>query len=146
MDGRAPVRDIVIVPLDGSAAEHEGALTVVVGGTDFVAYPAASGARFAWLSWSHPDMPWDAAALHVGRLMPDGAIADSVVVAGGNGVSALQPEWTGPDELTFLADPHGRWNLHRLRLSGRLAGDAQPLATPDADTGGPLWNLGLRWS
>ncbi|MGC5169506.1 alpha/beta hydrolase family protein [Microbacterium sp. DT81.1] len=144
-DGAAPVRDIVIVPLDGSAADRAEALTRVVGGTDFVAYPSARGARFAWLSWNHPDMPWDAAALSVGRLMPDGAVADSVVVAGGNGVSALQPEWTGPDELTFLADPHGRWNLQRLQLEGRLAGKVEPLATPDADTGGPLWNLGLRW-
>ncbi|HEX5858303.1 MAG TPA: S9 family peptidase, partial [Microbacterium sp.] len=154
-DGAAPVRDIVIVPLDGSAAENPAALTVVVGGSDFVAYPAVAGARFAWLSWNHPDMPWDAAALHVGRLAPDGTVIDSTVVAGGPAgstavpgsaaVSALQPEWTGPDELTFIADPNGRWNLQRVRLEGRSPVDPAPVAVVDADTGGPLWNLGLRW-
>ncbi|HWI29931.1 MAG TPA: prolyl oligopeptidase family serine peptidase [Microbacterium sp.] len=144
-DGSAPVRDIVIVPLDGTAADNAAALTVVVGGTDFIAYPTSSGGRFAWVSWNHPEMPWDAATLHVGRLAPDGTITDAILVAGGPGVSALQPAWTGPDELTYIADPHGRWNLFRVHLQGRSAAAVAPVAIHDSDTGGPLWNLGLRW-
>ena len=119
---------------------------MVVGGTDFVAYPAVSGARFAWLSWNHPDMPWDAAALHVGRLMPDGTVADSIVVAGGNGVSALQPEWTGTGRTHLPGRPARSLEPAAAAPGGaRAPGRVTPLAIADADTGGPLWNLGLRW-
>lgn len=136
-----PPRDIVEIGIDGSGVRR------VVGGSDFVAYPTPSpdGSRLAWLAWDHPDMAWDAAVLRVGALDDDGTVLESRAVAGGNGVSALQPTWTGPDELTFIADPSGRWNLFRVALDGIEAGDATPIAPADADTGGPLWNLGLRW-
>lgn len=144
-----PDRALVRIPLDGSAESDASALTVVVDGSDFVAYPCPQGDLFAWVSWDHPDMPWDAATLRVGRLGPDGRVAESVVVAGGADVSALQPVWTAPGELTYVADPDGRWNLYRWRAGG-LGGSgdvAAPvaLAPADADTGGPLWNLGLSW-
>jgi dipeptidyl aminopeptidase/acylaminoacyl peptidase len=152
---RVPARDIVVIPLDGSGASDASRIVSVVGGSDFVAYPAPRGDRLAWIAWDHPDMPWDAAELRVGRLGPDGAVVEHTVVAGGRTptgpVSALQPEWTADDELVFSADPAGdgpgagRWNLHRVRLDGLAATAAEPLAPADADTGGPLWNLGARW-
>lgn len=151
---RAPARDIVVIPIDGSAASDASAIRSVVAGSDFLAYPAPRGDRLAWIAWDHPDMPWDAAELRVGRLGPDGTVAEHVVVAGGRTpdgpVSALQPEWTGDDELMFTADPPGgpdggRWNLHWVRFDGLTATGPEPVSPSDADTGGPLWNLGARW-
>jgi dipeptidyl aminopeptidase/acylaminoacyl peptidase len=84
-------------------------------------------------------MPWDATELRVGDLV-DGRVGSWEVIAGGPGESVLQPEWTGPSALTFVSDRTGRWNLRHW------SGDAiTPLAPAEADTGGPLWNLGLRW-
>jgi dipeptidyl aminopeptidase/acylaminoacyl peptidase len=141
-DGATPVRDIVSIPVDGSAAADAGVVQRVVGGSDFVAQPALSpdGTRLAWVAWNHPDMPWDRTELRVGELR-DGAVKRWTAVAGGDGRAPLQPEWTGVDELTYLDDPAGRWNLWRVRLGG----EPLPLAPAEADTGGALWVLGSRW-
>lgn len=154
-DSRVPDRDIVVIPLDGSAADDPSAILSIVSGSDFLAYPAPRGDRLAWIAWDHPDMPWDAAELRVGRLGADGRVTEQVVVAGGRtsdgSVAALQPEWTGEDELMFSVDPAGdgpgggRWNLHWVRFDDLIATGPEPLYPVDADTGGPLWNLGARW-
>ena len=53
-DGRI-VRDIVTVPLDGSAANDGSRVRSVVGGSDFLAYPRVSPdrQRVAWIAWNH---------------------------------------------------------------------------------------------
>ncbi|WOF22012.1 prolyl oligopeptidase family serine peptidase [Microbacterium betulae] len=154
-----PPRDIVVVPLDGSAQDDASAVLSVVAGSDFVAYPAPRGDRLAWIAWDHPDMPWDATELRVGRIDASGRVAEWSVVAGGRGaaggadVSALQPEWTGDGELLFVSDPPigeaagapSRWNLSRATRGARGETSIAPVHVADADTGGALWNLGTRW-
>jgi len=156
---RVPPRDIVAIPLDGAAADDADAIRSVVGGSDFLAYPRVSpdGARLAWIAWDHPDMPWDATALRVGDLV-EGRVVRWTTVAGGPGAprqSVLQPEWTGareryatPEatmgpELLCVTDESGRWNLRRIAFDGMTP--PEEVAPADADTGGPLWNLGTRW-
>ncbi|MFV0318804.1 MAG: S9 family peptidase [Microbacterium sp.] len=138
---RVPPRDIVAVPLDGAAADDAAMVRVVVGGSDFVAYPRVSpdGSQLAWIAWDHPRMPWDGTELRVGDLV-DGAVPEWSAITGGSEESVLQPEWTGPGELTVASDRSGWWNLYRWAGTDVLA-----LAPAEAETGGPLWNLGLRW-
>ncbi len=140
-DDTGGVRDLVAIPLDGSAAADPAAVRPLVGGSDFVAQPALSpdGAHLAWIAWNHPDMPWDSTQLRVGAL-EDGRVREWTVVAGGDGSAPLQPEWVG-DDLVYADDRTGRWNLWRAR-PGRAP---EPLAPADADTGGGLWVLGSRW-
>lgn len=151
-----PSRDIVSIPLDGTAADDPKAIVSVVAGSDFVAYPAPRDGLLAWVAWDHPDMPWDASELRVGRIGDDGAVSAHEVIAGGRGdggaprVSALQPEWTAAGELTFVADRPApgqdqRWNLHRARIDDASPVNVEPVLVTDADTGGPLWNVGTRW-
>lgn len=115
--------------------------TELAAGYDFVAYPrlAPDGRRLAFVGWNHPDMPWD--ATHV--VVRDLETGDSSVIAGGPDESVLQPEWTGPDELTYTTDRSGRWRLERRALGEQA--QATAANESDADTGGPLWNLGARW-
>lgn len=145
---RVPARDIVSIPLDGSATDSPESIRSLVGGSNFLAYPRLSpdGSRLAWISWDHPNMPWDATELRAGTLH-EGVVSTWNVLAGGPSESVLQPEWTGDDELTFVTDAgSGRWNLVRLALDGTApASDPRSIAPADADTGGPLWNLGSRW-
>lgn len=131
---KVPARDIVAVDTDGSGVR------VLAEGDDFVAQPALSpdGDRLAWIAWNHPDMPWDRTRVRVGR-MTAGAVADVVDVTDG-ATSALQPEWAG-DDLLFVDDATGRWNLSRRMRDGRVL----DVAPADADTGGALWVLGQRW-
>ena len=132
-DDGEPENTIVAVDLT------TGDETIVVRGNDFYAYPRLSpdGARLAWMSWDHPNMPWDASAVHVGRLDPDDRLVDVETIAGGAREAVLQPHW-GPDgTLYFVSDRTGWWNLYRWR-GGRI--DA--IAPRAAEFGGPLWRLG----
>jgi dipeptidyl aminopeptidase/acylaminoacyl peptidase len=141
-DGSAvPRREIVRIPLDGSASGDPARVASLVGGSDFLAQPALSpdGTRLAWVAWNHPDMPWDRTELRVGELK-DGRVTRWATVSTGT-TAALQPIWTGDRELTYVDDPSGRWNLWRLGRDG----DRHPLSPADADTGGALWVLGTRW-
>lgn len=136
-DARVPARDIVTIAFDGTGAEH------LVSDSDFLAQPALSpgGTHLAWIAWDHPAMPWDRTELRIGRIV-DGTVAEWTAIAGGE-TAPLQPTWLGPDELVYLDDPTGRWNVWSVRLSAGL--DRHAVAAADADTGGPLWVLGLRW-
>jgi dipeptidyl aminopeptidase/acylaminoacyl peptidase len=114
------VNEIVAVPLDG------GEPTVLHTGRDFYAAPRLGpGGQLAYLAWDHPDMPWDAAELWV----------DDRRVAGGEGVSALQPTWAADGSLLWIDDRTGWWNLYR---------DDQPVAPMDAEIGYPLWQFGFQ--
>ena len=130
-------RAIVEIPLDGSAAADSSALRVIDEGPGFFAHPALSpdGSRVAFVTWSADHMPWEGSRLIVAEA--DGTRADL------GAQTALQPSWRGDDELLFLDDPTGRWNLMRAGAGG--AGSARPVAPADADTGGGLWVLGTRW-
>lgn len=138
-----PHRDIVEIPLDGSAARDASALSSLVGDSRFLAHPSLSpdGKHLAWIAWDHPAMPWDRTELRIGRL-EDGVVAEWTTLADAE-TAPLQPVWIDDDDLLFADDPTGRWNLWRLRLTADL--QQTPVAPADADTGGPLWSLGQRW-
>lgn len=135
---RLPRRDIVEIVLGPVPAVVP--LTSCVPGR-FVAQPALSEqGRLAWVTWDHPDMPWDHTRL---MLRSPGDTGDGVVAGGAT--AALQPMWVG-ERLWFVDDPTGRWNVYHDDPSS-VGGDGVPVAVSpaDADTGGPLWVLGTRW-
>jgi len=135
-DGPVPRRAIVRI-------DPAGDVTEVVAGSTFVAQPALSpdGTRLAWIAWDHPDMPWDRTRLRVGTLV-DGAVPEWASITSGE-TAALQPEWVDAGALLYLDDPTGRWNLWHTRPG--VVEAATAVAPADADTGGGLWVLGLRW-
>ncbi len=119
---------------------------VLVSGNDFYSSPRISpgGRRLAWLTWNHPNMPWDGTELWVGDIADDGAILNPRLVAGGPRESVFQPEWS-PDEdgvLYFISDRTGWWNLYRLRESGG-DGQVEPVHPMDAEFGAPQWQFGM---
>ena len=93
---------------------HDGAVLVLDEGHDFYASPCLSrdGRRLAWITWDHPDMPWDATELWLAELADDGTPAAPERVAGGNGESVFQPAFRDDGVLFFVSDPDGWWNLH----------------------------------
>jgi dipeptidyl aminopeptidase/acylaminoacyl peptidase len=88
---------------------------VLVGGSDFYASPRLSpdGSCLAWLSWNHPNMPWDGSELWVAKFNPDGSLGEPEKVAGGLEESIFQPEWSPDGTLYFASDKTGWWNLYR---------------------------------
>lgn len=127
----------------------EGEAQVLVSGNDFYASPRLSpdGSRMAWLTWDHPNMPWDGNELWVGELEPDGSLGRSERVAGGLGESIFQPEWSPDGTLYFVSDRTGWWNLYRIRLSAQAEGwrgrRVEPLCQMEAEFGLPQWVFGM---
>ena len=136
IEGPEDINTIVALDVDGDASSGR----VLVQGNEFYASPRVSpdGSTLCWLTWNHPDMPWDAAELWIGSFAADGAVEDPVRIAGGPGESIFQPEWAPDGTLYFVSDRDGFWNLYRLRK-----GAVEPLCPRAAEFGLPQWAFGL---
>jgi len=117
-----------------------GAQQVLVGGHDFFSTPRVSpaGRQLAWLSWDHPNMPWDGTTLWLADVATDGTLGAARAVAGGANESIFQPSWSPKGELHFVSDRSGWWNLYRWR-----DGTAQPLHEMQAEFGLPQWAFAM---
>jgi dipeptidyl aminopeptidase/acylaminoacyl peptidase len=140
--GQQPINSIVALPLD--KAPGDGAALqerVLVSGNDFYAAPRLSpdGRRLAWLTWNHPNMPWDGCELWVADVDTAGALGNATLVAGGLRETVFQPEWSPDGELHFVAEETGWWNLYRWRDGRR-----EPLTPMDAEFGEPMWAFRMR--
>lgn len=139
-EGAAVHRGIVRIATSGEPDVRQ-----LVSDSDFVAQPALApdGSRLAWVAWDHPHMPWDRTEVRVGRIDDDRVRSWSALTDGAT--AALQPEWRGDDEVVFVDEPTGRWNLWHRPAGPDGFAPAAELAPADADTGGPLWSLDARW-
>ncbi|HEV7356974.1 MAG TPA: prolyl oligopeptidase family serine peptidase [Steroidobacteraceae bacterium] len=115
-----------------------GAGDVLFDDSDFVSYPRLSrdGRRLAFITWNHPNMPWDGTELHVAELTAQG-LEDAKVIAGGATESVQEPQWDSDGTLYFISDRSGFWNLYAQRSDGPHA--VWPKA---AEFAGPLWQFG----
>lgn len=116
-DGDGAIEALIAVSLD------DGAETVLASGHDFYATPALSpdGRRLAFLSWDHPDMPWDATTLWLASLDTHGMPGTPEVVAGGERESVVGPTWDTAGRLLFASDrTDGYWHIHRLEADGTV--------------------------
>jgi len=140
-DGRRPPEN-TLTRLDLMEAGEAGdqPLNVLVCGSDFFASPCLSpdGSQLAWLSWNHPDMPWDGTELWIGKLEPDGTLTETEKVAGERGESIFQPQWSPDGTLFFVSDRTGWWNLYRRREN-----EIRPLVRMEAEFGMPQWLFGM---
>jgi len=129
-----PVNEIVGV--DPETGEER----VLVSGNDFYSSPRLSpdGRRLTWLTWNHPNMPWDGTELLVCDLDADGFPENVEQVAGGQDESIFQPEWSPEGTLHFISDRTGWWNLYRWR-----EGLSEALCEREAEFGLPQWVFGM---
>jgi dipeptidyl aminopeptidase/acylaminoacyl peptidase len=135
--GGEAVNTIVAVALSGDGQDR-----VLIGGHDFFSSPRLSpdGARLAWLSWDHPNMPWDGTRLWSAEITADGGLGDVRAVAGGDRESIVQPAWSPDGALHFASDRSGWWNLYRAS-----DGTARAVLPMSAEFAGPAWTFGGRW-
>ncbi len=133
--GHEPVNTLMSVDLHGSKRR-----LVLVSGNDFYSSPRLSpdGTHLAWLTWNHPDMPWDGTELWVGELKADGALREVERVAGSPGESIFQPEWSPDGILYFISDRTGWWNLYR-----QCKGHIEPITGMEVEFGAPQWFFGM---
>jgi dipeptidyl aminopeptidase/acylaminoacyl peptidase len=155
-EGAEPRAALVAIPLTPlSAGSSPGApQELAAGAADFYASPtlAPDGKRVAWLTWSHPQMPWDATELWIASVKPDGGLGTPVLVAGGVAESLFQPGFDTHGDLLFASDRSGWWNLYRIARAdleesaldpGRARAIPEALAPLQAEFGRPQWIFGM---
>ncbi len=157
-----PLNELVRLPLEPDADEPGFGEVVVAGRRralprpdaddagdparpDFVSDPVLSpdGRRLAWVQWSHPAMPWDAASVLVADLDEAGEPGLARVVAGGEGRTAVEPVWVDADRLAFLAE-HDGFAVPHLVDATDPAATPRALAETGSEWGLPGWNLRVR--
>ncbi|QSX31796.1 S9 family peptidase [Shewanella cyperi] len=113
----------------------------LVDGHDFISSPTinADNSQLAWLTWEHPNMPWDNTQLWLADLDRKGQLQNARVVAGNIRKGAVtQPLFSPAGTLYFIADFDNWWNLYRLNPNGQVQ---QVLRRP-ADFAVPAWRMG----
>jgi hypothetical protein len=100
IEGQEAINTLVILALDG-----EDGGKVLLSGNDFYASPRFSpdGRQLAWITWNHPNMPWDGTELWVADFAADGTLNNHQLVAGGDDESVFQPEWSPDGRLYFVS-------------------------------------------
>lgn len=123
------------------AIAADGTIRVLHHGHDFYASPRISpdGTCLAWLTWDHPDMPWDATRLWRARIRADGGLSEVRCMAGEGGESLFQPQWSPGGDLYVVSDRSDWWNLYRVNPDG---GDLTAVALMEAEFGLPQWVFG----
>lgn len=135
LDQKQILNQIVSFPSDGKHGPR-----VIFSGTDFVSSPKISpdGLTLTWLSWDHPNMPWDGTQLHTAQIDTDGTVLNTKLIAGGSDESISQPTWSPDGILHFISDRSGWWNLYSYQNGEIIA-----LYKLDADFAGPDWQFGF---
>ena len=137
------VNTIVSINLDNGED-----IQILTQGDDFYASPRLSpdGSQLCWISWNHPNMPWDGTELWVATINDGGSLGEKNLVAGGVDESIFQPEWSPDGVLYFVSDKSNWWNFYRTPLnSPLLRGEAgiEPLCEMAAEFGLPQWVFGM---
>lgn len=136
-DGGEPINSLDYVMLDGS-----GRTEPLLMGSDFFSSPRVSpdGRLISWMSWNHPNMPWDESTLWTANIgASDGFLTNIQKVAGGQGESVSQPSWAPDGTLFFVSDKqNGWWNLH-----ASYSGLVECVLEMDAEFDYPHWIFGM---
>lgn len=126
------VNTIVAIALAGQGRE-----TILAEGADFYSSPrlSPSGDQLCWISWQHPNMPWDNTALCLARLDEQGKPGETTRVAGGR-ESVCQPVWSADGALYFVSDRSNWWNLYRYKNK-----KVEPVYPIEAEFAEPQWSF-----
>ncbi len=129
--GTEAVNSIVSVALRGG---DDG--RILVQGNSFYSSARLSpdGSKLAYLTWNHPNMPWDGCELWVADVKRDGMLENARLVTGGPTESVFQPEWSPDGVLHFVVESSGWWNLYRW--DGSMLETLYPM---QAEFGLPQW-------
>ncbi len=133
-EGQYPDNTIVAVDVHGKKDPQ-----ILMSGADFYMSPRLSpdGKKMAWVSWNHPNMPWDDTSLWMADVLEDGSLGEPTHIAGGNDESVVDPRWSPDGILYFVSDRTDWWNLYRLS-----EGKVEHVVDLNAEFGLPAWNFG----
>ncbi|UAJ72164.1 S9 family peptidase [Synechocystis sp. PCC 7339] len=121
---------------------ENGEVTAIATGHDFYSSPRLSpdGQKLAWITWDHPNMPWDATQLWLADIDQAGNLSNLKITAGQAGNESIhEPQWCPDGSLYFVGDRSDWWNLYRYHK-----GEVDNVFPLDAEFAYPHWVFGLR--
>lgn len=131
-----PVNSLVSISINSPQS-----IISLASGADFYGCPRLNlnTQQLAWVSWNHPNMPWDNNQLHTGYLAQDGSLASEKTL--GTGESFQEPLWSPEGQLYCISDRSNWWNIYRY---SDLDEALQPICSMEAEFSSPPWQLGGR--
>ncbi|MBC8376478.1 MAG: S9 family peptidase [FCB group bacterium] len=123
-----------------SVSVATGELQIVAEGHDFYSNPQLSpdGNQLLFLTWDHPNMPWDGTQLKLAELKEDGSFGSIQDIAGGKHESIFQPLWDPDGSIYFVSDRNGWWNIYH-----HSEAQITCLLEKEAEFGLPQWVFGM---
>ncbi len=120
---------------------NTGEIKPIVSGDDFYSSPRLSpdGTQLAWISWNHPNMPWDGTRLWLGKVNNDGDLEEIKCVAGDIDESINEPKWSPDGQLYYSSDQSGWSNIYCYKSTISNL----PLFPFTADFSYPHWVFGI---
>ena len=131
------INTIVAVSLSESKNEK-----ILVEGADFYSNPRIShdGKQLCWISWQHPNMPWDNTSLTLADIDTRGTLETPLHIAGGDNEAICQPVWSPDDTLYFVSDRSNWWNLYRL-INNSNEYSVENVIEREAEFAVPQWSF-----
>ncbi len=123
------------------AISEQGSIRTLVSGHQFYMNPRISpdGRHLAWVSWEHPDMPWDGTELFVAEIS-NSEVKNKRVIAGNRKNPVLSPEWLDEKTIIYIDEESGWWNPWKVDLNGQRT----QIVSEESEWGFPAWQLGYR--
>lgn len=129
-----PVTDIIAINLNNLE------IITLVSGNDFYSNPQVSPCSqfLSYLTWNHPQMPWDGSLCYQGKFNDAGKIESTTLIAGSDTESIFQPQWSPEGELFFVSDRNNWWNIYAWNGT-----DIRCIYKMDAEFATPQWVFGM---
>jgi len=120
--------------LRGKCAALDAAIHPLTSGADFYMFPCLSpnGKNIAWIQWHLPQMPWDGTELWCADFV-EGKVENPRKIAGSKTESIYQPSFSPNNELIYVSDRSGFWNIYQ---------NDKNIGPMQADCGYPAWIFG----
>jgi dipeptidyl aminopeptidase/acylaminoacyl peptidase len=118
---------------------HTGQIKELASGNDFYSSPSLNHdcSKIAWISWDHPNMPWDDTQLWIAQISANGLSDPYRVDEHYTHQAFFEPLWGPNNELVVSSDKSNWWNLYQVHGKS-----LERLFSIDSEIGQPLWNLG----
>lgn len=124
------------------AISGAGQIRVLDSTSHFYAHLALSPdeQQLAWISWEHPQMPWDGTELRVASVGESGNLVNQQVCAGSTTEAVNSPVWAKNGNLYYLSDASGFWNVWESDTNG----SNRQLVSESAEWAHPMWVVGTH--
>lgn len=109
-------------------------------GQDFYSSPALNQdcTQIAWISWNHPNMPWDETELWVAEFSQEGIKNARRIDADYSEQSFFQPQWGPNNQLMVVSDKSNWWNLYQVKGQ-----QLEPFFAVPSEIGRALWTFNM---